>query len=229
MTACGRGLARRPVGRACSCASPPSSVVGSPSRSTSIADTSSSNSRSHALRPVTDFSVSTTSSGSVSRCGRYRRAERRWCAANDEPVVGEQLVDARVAQLGPLELEEQQLRADHRGALVDLLHARAARGIGRVGREVEAGEAPGPAEEVVDLGEPAHERDEPVGVELGDRAVRLRELVGFRLGGVEQLFEAGVVGRGQQRLEIPDDLVGGEVGRGHETGTYPPPDRRTGR
>ena len=70
-----------------------------------------------------------------------------------EPFVGEQRLDLLVGELGPLELEEQQLRADHGAALVDLLHARAARGIGRVGREVEAGEAPGPADEVVHLGE----------------------------------------------------------------------------
>jgi hypothetical protein len=47
-----------------------SSVVASPSSSTSIVEVSSLNSRLHAPRPVTDFSVRTRSSGSVSRCLR---------------------------------------------------------------------------------------------------------------------------------------------------------------
>jgi len=45
-------------------------VVVSPSSSTVIAEICSSNKRCHALDPVTDFSVSTTSSGSLNRCGR---------------------------------------------------------------------------------------------------------------------------------------------------------------
>ena len=61
-----------------------------------------------------------------------------------EPLVGEERLDLLVGQLGPLELEEQQLRADHGAALLDPLHARAACGIGGVGREVEAGEAARP-------------------------------------------------------------------------------------
>ena len=87
------------------------------------------------------------------------------CAANASRSSASSASTLLVGELGPLELEEEQLGADHRAALVDLLHARAARGIGGVGGEVEAGEAPGPADELVHLGEAAHELDEPVGVE----------------------------------------------------------------
>ena len=89
-----------------------------------------------------------------------------------EPVVGEERVDLVVGNLGPLELEEQELRADHRAPLLDALHARAASGIGRVGGEVESGEAAGAADEVVHLGEAVHEVDEAVGIE---RRRRCRE------------------------------------------------------
>ena len=63
--------------------------------------------------------------------------------------------------------------------------------------------------------------DEPVGVERGDPAVVRGELVGLaRRPRSSSSLDAGVVGRGQQRLEIPDDVVGGEVGRGHGAGSY---------
>ena len=58
-----------------------------------------------------------------------------------ESVVGEQRVGLFVRELRPLELEEQQLGADRRAALVDLLHARAACRVGGVGGEVETDEA----------------------------------------------------------------------------------------
>ena len=57
--------------------SPCSSPTVSPSSSIVMAELSSSNRRVHALDPVTSFSARIFSSGSVSRCGRYRRAERR--------------------------------------------------------------------------------------------------------------------------------------------------------
>ncbi len=49
----------------------------SPSRSTVIAEVSSENKRTHALFAVSDLSASTRSSGSLKRCGRYRRADSR--------------------------------------------------------------------------------------------------------------------------------------------------------
>ncbi len=83
------------------------------------------------------------------------------------------------------------------------------------GREVEADEVPGPADQVVHLGEPLHEVDEAVGVELRDAAVKRGELIRFGIGGGDELLDARVAGRRQQRLEIPDDVVGGEIGGGH--------------
>ena len=138
-----------------------------------------------------------------------------------------------VVELGPFELEEQQLGADHRAALFDLLHPRAPFGVGRVGREIEADEAPGAPDDVVHLGEAAHELDQSVGVERVDPPAKTGELVGRRVGAREQLVEAGISRRGEQRVEIPDDVVGSEIGRGHDgeaiapaTGT-PPPARET--
>ena len=145
-------------------------------------------------------------------------------AREREPLVGEQRLDAFVGHLGPLELEEQQLGADLRRALLDRLHARAARGIGRVGREVEAGVAPGPADEVGDLGEPVHELGEAVGVELGDRVrASSRARRRGRRPRSSSCVETVVAGRGQQRREIPDDVGGGEVGVGQWScgGGYP--------
>ncbi len=70
-----------------------------------------------------------------------------------EIVVGEERVGLRVGNLRPLELEEQERRRDRRAALFDELHQRAARGIGRVGAEVEARVVVGPPDEVVELGQ----------------------------------------------------------------------------
>ncbi len=53
-------------------------------------------------------------------------------AREREARICEQRLDLGVVELGPLELEEQQLGADDRRLLVDLLHARAAHRIDRV-------------------------------------------------------------------------------------------------
>ena len=62
--------------------------------------------------------------------------------------------------------------------------------------------------------------DEPVGVEVRDLAVNPRELVGLRVGRVEQLGRCRRRRGREQRVEIPDDVGGGEVGRSHAAGSY---------
>ena len=145
-------------------------------------------------------------------------------AGEGEPVVGQEALDLFVAQLGPFQLEEQQLGVDRGAALLDALHARAACGIGRVGREVEARVAARAPDEIEHFRESVHVLGEAGRVQLGDVAARLGERFGARVGRVEQLGEAGVAGIGQQRAEIPDDVGGGEigVGGGHGADTTQP-------
>ena len=54
-------------------------------------------------------------------------------------LVGEQLGDALIGQLGPLELEEQELGLDRGRPLLDECQQRAARGVGGIGREPQRG------------------------------------------------------------------------------------------
>ena len=104
--------------------------------------------------------------------------------------LGEQLVGVGVIERRPLELEEQQLRLDLGGALLDALQQRPAGRIGGVGREPQRGVGAGASDEVVDPLELVHRPLEPGGVELSD-------LAGVLLG------EAG---RGGDRLiEHPGD------------------------
>ena len=145
-----------------------------------------------------------------------------------QAIVGEQRFDGVIGKLSPLELEEQQLRADRRRPLLHHLHARPARRIGRVGREVESRVTPCPSDEIVDLGERAHEVLELVGVELRDLAALLRQLVGLGIGRAEQVVEPFLAGSRKQRFEVPDDVVSGDVGGSH-AGTVPTSWRNTSR
>ena len=98
---------------------------------TSIAEVSSSNSRAQALRAGDRLLVEDP----LLRLGQQVRAVAargaQVVAAEVEAVVREQLVDALVGERGPLELEEEQRRAERGRALLDAREQRAARGIGR--------------------------------------------------------------------------------------------------
>jgi hypothetical protein len=136
--------------------------------------------------------------------------------AEVEVVMGEQLVGARVVDLGPLELEEQQLRLDRRRALLHPLVERAARRVGGVGREVQAAERAGARDDLLQPAELAHRLLEAGAVELGDVArVALREAVGALLRLGQHRVDGGDrVGRiaVEQRLEIPRDLQDLRIG-----------------
>ena len=74
----------------------------------------------------------------------------------------------------------------------------------------------GPADEVVELGQPRHEPGE-LRPRRSRRPCRVRfgELRGERVGLVEQRVHAGFARLGQQRRQVPDDVFGRQVGRGH--------------
>ena len=124
--------------------------------------------------------------------------------------------------------DECRVRTDHAPAnfttikhvALNLIRRAPGKDSTRLRREVEPGETPGPAEEVLDLGEAAHELDDPVRVECADAAVVTGEVVGLVVGGCEQLVETRVGGRGEQRAQIPHDVVGGNISRGHGEGSY---------
>ena len=67
-----------------------------------------------------------------------------------ERGFGEQLRRPHVGDGRPLELDEQQLGGDRRGALLDGLEQRAAGGVGGVGGEPQVGEGARPVDALVD-------------------------------------------------------------------------------
>ena len=132
-----------------------------------------------------------------------------------ESLVGEELFGPVVGDRGPLELEEQQRRRDRGAAFFDLLHQRATRRIGGVDAEVEPRVVVGPADDVLQLREPGHERRELAGIERGDASTRGRELLRDRVGATEQRVDARFAGFRKQRLQIPDDAFGRQVSGRH--------------
>ena len=82
----------------------------------------------------------------------------------------EQLLGAPVVERGPFELEEQQLRLDLGGALLDALQQRAALRVRGVSREPKRGVGTGPTDQLFDLGKLAHRGRQPLSVQLGDLA-----------------------------------------------------------
>jgi hypothetical protein len=128
-----------------------------------------------------------------------------------ETFIGEDALGDFVGHFGPLELEEHELRTDLRRPVFDPLHACPTRGVGGVGREIEADVATGSPDQVVNLGEPLHELGKLSGVELRDVSVLCRKLVGPGVGLVEQGGEAVVAGLRKERFEVPNDIGRGEV------------------
>ena len=134
--------------------------------------------------------------------------------AEREAVVGEQRVGLLVGDLGPLELDEDELVADRGAALLGARHERAGGGVGGVDRELQARVRAGAAAELVDGGELAHELDQPDDVELADAAAVRRQRVRTRLGVVEQGVDALGAAAVDQGFEVPGDVGGGAVGFG---------------
>ena len=74
------------------------------------------------------------------------------------------------------------------------------------------GVRPGPTHQLGDRRELVHQRRELAGVELADPAAVALERVGPAFGVVEQRLDAGDAVPVDQRLEIPGDVGGGQVG-----------------
>ena len=87
-----------------------------------------------------------------------------------EAVGLQQLVGLGVVDLGPLEVEEQQVGLDRRPALLDLGHQRAVDRIGGVGGEAQRRVVARAADRVGDRGELGDGAGEPGAVELGHLA-----------------------------------------------------------
>ncbi len=121
-----------------------------------------------------------------------------------EPLPPQHLLGAVVLERRPLELEEQQGRADRRLLLLNLLQQRAVGRVGGVGGEAQRGVVAGAADELLDRPELLHgvpqpggiERVEPARVALGERAGALQ-----RLG--QSALHALLALAFDERLEVP--------------------------
>ena len=112
--------------------------------------------------------------------------------AEVERRIGEQRRDLLVGQLGPLEVDEQQLVGDRGRPLLGAGEQRAPRGVLRVGREAQPGVRAGLADRLGDRRQLLHQRRELAGVEGADAIPVRADRVGPLLRVVEQGFDAGV-------------------------------------
>ncbi len=138
-----------------------------------------------------------------------------------EALVGEERFGPVVGDGRPFELEEQERRRDRGAAFFDLLHQRAAGRIGGVDAEVEPRVVVGPPDDILQLGEPRHERGEHAGIERAHTSARGRELPRDHIGSTEQRVDTRFAGFRQQRLQVPDDPFGRQVSRRHVDRSQP--------
>ena len=143
-------------------------------------------------------------------------------AAEGEPLVGEQCVGRRVVELGPLELDEDDLVRDRRRPLLRPRHQGAVHRVLGVDREPQSGIRAGAAEQLTDRFHVTHELGEPRGIELGDPAPVLREVTRETLGLVEEAVGARGAVAVDQRLQVPGDISRGaiDVGAGSFSGGH---------
>ena len=136
--------------------------------------------------------------------------------AEGELVEGQQLVGARVRQLVPLELEEEQERLDLGPQLAAALQQGAALRVARVEREREHRVGARAAAEVRDRAELAHGLGQLLALELADPAA---VALGERRGAVPRLAEKLLDARGtaplDERLQVPGSCLEGFVDRAH--------------
>jgi len=135
-------------------------------------------------------------------------------ATEVEPRVVEQRLDVVVVELGPLEVEEEQLVGDRGGALLGARQQGTPRRVLRVGRELEPRVRTRLADELGDRGELLHQRHEIRGVEVADPAPIRPDLVGDGLRFVEQRVDALVAAPVHEGLDVPRDVGGRPVGLG---------------
>ena len=135
-------------------------------------------------------------------------------AARLQALGAEQLLGALVIDRRPLEVEEQELRLDRGGLLVDAREQRAVGGVGGIDREAQLRVGADTADELGDALQLVHRGGQLGAVELGHAArVALGERGGALVGlGQEAVGSLGP-GAVDERLEIPGDVL--EVGHGH--------------
>ena len=124
-----------------------------------------------------------------------------------EPIIGEQGIGSGVVDRCPFELDEDESAHHDRRALLHGLHQGAHLGIGGVDGEGETGIGGGPADEIGQLAEASEQPRQAVDVEVGDPGPERFELAGSGLGLIEQVLDPGVSRLGEQRIEIPGDVV----------------------
>ena len=128
--------------------------------------------------------------------------------AEVEHRVLEQQPDMCLVDRGPLEFEEDQLGGQRGGALLDPHHQRAALGVRGVLREAQHGVVARTALCVLELCHGVHGRSHLRCVELGDAAPVLGELLGERVGPVQQCVD---VGAGYEGVEVPGDVARSQI------------------
>jgi len=146
--------------------------------------------------------------------------------AERESRIREQLLGPGVVECDHLEVEEHQLGGEHPAARLHPLHEGAAPGIGGVDREAEPGVRARTADPIVHRGDVTHERDEPVDVELGDRAPTGDDPLDEVRGLVEERVDARLTPPVDEGFEVPGDLARSEIllGDGHRTPQCVPAD-----
>ena len=118
-----------------------------------------------------------------------------------------------VVDVGPLELDEQDLVVDRGAALLGPCEQRARFRIGGVDREAQVRVVAGASGELTDRGQLGHQLGQSGRVEVGDpAAVLLRDPVGTGRGVVEQSIDARGARAVDERLDVPRDLSRGSVG-----------------
>ncbi len=129
--------------------------------------------------------------------------------AEVEGRVGEQRLSALVGHRRPLQVEEHQLGRQFGGGLGQLGHRCAALGVEGVLGQAQADVGAGPAQQVVQLADRAHERRHPCGIQRIDRAAGFGDLVGQGRCPIHQLIGRRPV---EQAIELPGNVRCGEVG-----------------
>ena len=108
----------------------------------------------------------------------------------------------------PLELEEDQLGGQRGGTFLDPHHQRSALGVRSVLREAQHGVVARTPLRVLQLGHGVHRVGHLLRIELGDAAPVPGELLGERVGPIQQRVDVGAL---DERVEVPGDVAGGQV------------------
>ncbi len=135
-----------------------------------------------------------------------------------QPRIVDDRGDRVVGHRGPLELDEEQLVGDRRGAFLDVGEQRPPRRVGGVHREPQRRVRPGATDELTDRPDPLHEPGQLRRVERADPTAVLLKLLRLPLGVVEEPGDALVAATVDEGVEVPRDVRAGtiQIARGHQ-------------